>query len=58
MACEGGICKSDVLSAKKVELISIAFDASFTHMYAPGMRRHIKAASVLGARIEEIMEVA
>ena len=38
------IYKSGILSAKEVELISIAFDVSFTHMYAPGTRRHIKAA--------------
>jgi alkylhydroperoxidase/carboxymuconolactone decarboxylase family protein YurZ len=46
-----------VLSPKLAELLSIAFDASFTHMYAPGTRRHIKAALKLGATIEEIMEV-
>jgi alkylhydroperoxidase/carboxymuconolactone decarboxylase family protein YurZ len=57
MACRGGIYKSGVLSAKEVELISIAFDASFTHMYAPGTRRHIKAALKHGATMEEIMEV-
>jgi len=38
-------------------LLSIAFDASFTHMYAPGTRRHIKAALVHGATREEFMEV-
>jgi alkylhydroperoxidase/carboxymuconolactone decarboxylase family protein YurZ len=37
--------------------LSIAFDASYTHMYAPGTRRHIKAALKLGATMEEIMEV-
>lgn len=37
--------------------MSIAFDASYTHMYPPGTRRHIKAALKLGATIEEIMEV-
>ena len=46
-----------VLSPKLAELLSIAFDASFTHMYAPGTRRHIKAALAHGATIEEIMEV-
>ncbi|MBV8073571.1 MAG: hypothetical protein JO270_26990 [Acidobacteriaceae bacterium] len=40
-----------------VELLSIAFDASYTHMYAPGTRRHIKAALKLGATPEEIMDV-
>ena len=51
------VYKSGVLSAKEVELISIAFDASFTHMYAPGTRRHIKGALEAGATMEEIMEV-
>jgi alkylhydroperoxidase/carboxymuconolactone decarboxylase family protein YurZ len=46
-----------VISPKLAELLSIAFDASFTHMYAPGTRRHIKAALTLGATMEEIMEV-
>ena len=47
----------NVLSPKLAELLSIAFDASVTHMYAPGTRRHIKAALQHGATIEEIMEV-
>jgi alkylhydroperoxidase/carboxymuconolactone decarboxylase family protein YurZ len=46
-----------VLSPKLAELLSIAFDVSYTHMYAPGTRRHIKAALKLGATMEEIMEV-
>ncbi len=46
-----------VFSSKEAELLSIAFDASITHMYAPGTRRHIKAALKLGASMEEIMEV-
>jgi alkylhydroperoxidase/carboxymuconolactone decarboxylase family protein YurZ len=49
--------KSGALPPKEIELLSIACDASFTHMYAPGTRRHIKAALKLGATIEEIMEV-
>jgi alkylhydroperoxidase/carboxymuconolactone decarboxylase family protein YurZ len=51
------IYKSGVMPPKEVELLSIACDASFTHMYAPGTRRHIKAALKLGATVEEIMEV-
>lgn len=47
----------NVLSPKLAELLSIAFDASVTHMYAPGTRRHIKAALKLGATVDEIMEV-
>ena len=42
MATGGGIYASGILPAKEVELLSIAFDASYTHMYAPGTRRHIQ----------------
>ena len=45
------------MTPKLIELLSIAFDASYTHMYAPGTRRHIKAALKVGATMEEIMEV-
>jgi alkylhydroperoxidase/carboxymuconolactone decarboxylase family protein YurZ len=48
---------SGVMSAKDVELLSIAFDASYTHLYAPGTRRHIKGALAAGATVQEIMEV-
>lgn len=51
------IYESGVMSPKELELLSIACDASFTHMYAPGVRRHIKAALQAGATMEEIMEV-
>jgi alkylhydroperoxidase/carboxymuconolactone decarboxylase family protein YurZ len=57
MATGAGIYGSGVFDPKLVELLSIAFDASFTHMYAPGTRRHIKAALGLGATMAEIMEV-
>lgn len=57
MATGAGIYASGLLSAKEVELLSIAFDASYTHMYAPGTRRHIKGALAAGATMEEIMEV-
>ena len=57
MAAGAGIYGSGVLPAKEVELLSIAFDASFTQMYAPGTRRHIRNALKAGARGEEIMEV-
>jgi alkylhydroperoxidase/carboxymuconolactone decarboxylase family protein YurZ len=32
-------------------------DASFTHLYVPGIRRHIKAALNAGATTQEIMDV-
>ena len=57
MATAIGIYASGVLPPKDVELLSIAFDASFTHMYAPGTRRHIGNALKAGATVEEIMEV-
>lgn len=57
MATGIGIYGSRVLPAKEVELLSIAFDASFTHMYAPGTRRHIRNAIAAGASVEEIMAV-
>jgi alkylhydroperoxidase/carboxymuconolactone decarboxylase family protein YurZ len=52
-----GIYNSNVLSAKEIELLSIALDATYTHMYAPGTRRHIRGALQAGASVEEIMEI-
>ena len=46
-----------VLDAKTIELIGIALDASCTHMYAPGVRRHIRRALNAGATKEEITAV-
>lgn len=46
-----------VLDPKTVELIAIAVDASCTHLYAPGVRRHIRKALDLGATKEEIAAV-
>jgi alkylhydroperoxidase/carboxymuconolactone decarboxylase family protein YurZ len=57
MATGIDIYASQLFSPKLVELLSVAFDASITHMYAPGTRRHIRAALKLGATMEEIMEV-
>ena len=57
MATGVGIYGSGVLPPKDVELLSIAFDVSFTHMYAPGTRRHMRNALKAGATMEEIMEV-
>ena len=44
------------LPAKVRELIMIAINASTTHLYAPGVRRHIRNALAAGATPEEIME--
>lgn len=46
-----------VLDARTFELIAIAVDASVTHMYAPGVRRHIRRALDIGVSPEEIAAV-
>ena len=43
------VYKSGLFTPRFLELISIAFDASITHMYAPGTRRHIQGALKAGA---------
>ena len=57
IAAGAGFYTNGVLSPRFVELISIAFDASITYMYAPGTRRHIRAALALGATVEQVMSV-
>lgn len=57
MVTGAGVYASGVLPPKEVELLSIAFDASFTHMYAPGTHRHIHNALAAGATVDEIMAV-
>ena len=48
---------SGVLDPKTLEFLAIAVDASCTHLYAPGVRRHIRKALELGATKEEILAV-
>ncbi|MFF4148476.1 carboxymuconolactone decarboxylase family protein [Streptomyces sp. NPDC001698] len=48
---------SGVLEPKVIELLCIAVDAACTHMYSPGVRRHIRSALELGVTREEILEV-
>ncbi len=48
---------SGVLDPKTIEFLAIAVDASCTHMYAPGVRRHIRNALALGATQQEITAV-
>jgi alkylhydroperoxidase/carboxymuconolactone decarboxylase family protein YurZ len=48
---------SGTLDPKTIEFIRIALDASCTHMYAPGLRRHIQRALKLGATREQITAV-
>jgi alkylhydroperoxidase/carboxymuconolactone decarboxylase family protein YurZ len=57
MAATAGAYKTSPFPPKELELLSIACDASYTHMYAPGTHRHIKRAFEAGATMEEIVEV-
>ena len=45
------------LSPKIQQLMSIAVDAASTHLYLPGIQKHIKAALKEGATQAEIIEV-
>jgi alkylhydroperoxidase/carboxymuconolactone decarboxylase family protein YurZ len=56
-AFAASIYKSGIFTPRFMELMSIAVDASVTHMYAPGTRRHIQGALKAGATPEEIMTV-
>jgi alkylhydroperoxidase/carboxymuconolactone decarboxylase family protein YurZ len=49
--------RKGVLPPKIKELIYVAIDASTTHLFAPGLRLHIRNALRYGATKEEIMEV-
>ncbi|MEE3851978.1 carboxymuconolactone decarboxylase family protein [Gordonia sp. LSe1-13] len=49
--------ESGVLPPQVVQLLCIAVDAACTHLYAPGLRRHIRAALASGVTQREILEV-
>jgi alkylhydroperoxidase/carboxymuconolactone decarboxylase family protein YurZ len=49
--------RSGVLAPKTKELVYIAFDAAATHLYAPGLKLHMRNAVRLGATAGEITEV-
>ena len=44
------------LEQKYKELILVAINAATTHLYGPGLRRHIQNALKAGASMEEILE--
>ena len=48
--------ESDALPQKTKELILVAINAATTHLYGPGVRRHIQNALRAGASREEILE--
>ena len=45
------------LPPKMKELILVAINAATTHLYAPGVRRHMRNAFAHGATPEEVLEV-
>ena len=49
--------KSGTLEPKFKELILVAINAATTHLYAPGVRRHMRNALRHGATKEELLEV-
>ncbi len=49
--------RRNIFTPQFVELLSIAIDAAATHLYAPGVRRHIRAALDLGVSRDEILTV-
>jgi alkylhydroperoxidase/carboxymuconolactone decarboxylase family protein YurZ len=49
--------RSTALDPKVKELVCLAVDAAATHMYAPGIRDHVRRALDLGATKEELLEV-
>jgi alkylhydroperoxidase/carboxymuconolactone decarboxylase family protein YurZ len=49
--------RSGALDPLTVEFIAIAVDASCTHLYSQGVRRHIRRALDLGATQEQILAV-
>jgi alkylhydroperoxidase/carboxymuconolactone decarboxylase family protein YurZ len=49
--------RTGVLEPKVKELVYIAFDAAATHLYAPGLKLHMRNAIRLGATTAEILEV-
>jgi len=57
MAMAASLDSESVFTLKELELLFIAFDAAYAHIYGPGTRRHIKNAFKAGATVGEIMEV-
>jgi alkylhydroperoxidase/carboxymuconolactone decarboxylase family protein YurZ len=57
MAMCAELYAESVLPPKQLELLLVAFDAAYVHIYGPGTRRHIKNAFRAGATVDEIMEV-
>ena len=52
------MCRSPAVRSSKEykELILIAINAATTHLYGPGVRRHVQNALKAGASMHEILE--
>jgi len=57
MTSGASIYGTDLFSPREIELLSIALDASVTHLYTPGIRLHIQGALTAGATPAEILTV-
>jgi len=57
MAMVSAPLNAGVIDPKTFEMLAIAVDASVTHMYGPGVRRHIRRALALGVTPEQITAV-
>jgi alkylhydroperoxidase/carboxymuconolactone decarboxylase family protein YurZ len=49
--------RAGVIDPKTYEMLAIAVDASVTHMFSPGVRRHVRRALELGVTPEQITAV-
>ncbi len=56
LALRGVPIRKGPLPAKFKELILVAINAATTHLYAPGVRRHMRNALKHGATPEELLE--
>lgn len=45
------------LPQKFKEMVLVAINAATTHLYAPGVRRHVRNALKAGATVDELLEV-
>lgn len=57
LAYQDAPARSGTVSARMIEFIYIAVDASVTHLYTTGLARHVARALELGATKAEVLEV-
>ena len=56
LAFRSASIEGDALPRKFKELILVAINAATTHLYEPGVRRHMRNAMDAGASTQEILE--